>query len=132
MENKGFMRNTRQREVILEELARAKDHPTAAELHERVRAHLPRISLGTVYRNLDRLTQLGVVRRLELSGQEARFDADRTAHQHVRCSRCGRVDDLGGVSLEALDEMQGDLAGYRIDGYRLEFHGVCPSCRNCP
>ena len=66
-------RMTRQRRVILEEIRRTNSHPAADEIYERVRKRLPRISLGTVYRNLDVLCELGEIQRLELSGAMKRY-----------------------------------------------------------
>jgi len=68
------LRMTRQRRVILEELQSKNNHPSADELYERVRAHLPRISLGTVYRNLEVLCELGEIQKLGLSGPLKRYD----------------------------------------------------------
>lgn len=87
-------RMTRQRAVILEELRKTKSHPTADELYSIVRERLPRISLGTVYRNLDFLADSGEIRRLEAAGSTKRFDGDISWHQHVRCLRCGRIGDV--------------------------------------
>ena len=75
-------RKTRQRQVILEELQAVTSHPTAVELHELVRRRLPKVSLGTVYRNLDLLARMGVIEKLEHSGGEARFDANTAEHDH--------------------------------------------------
>ena len=74
MASDTFYRNTRQRRIILEELRGVKSHPTAVEIFERVRRRLPKISLGTVYRNLDLLTRLGMIQKLEWSAGEARFE----------------------------------------------------------
>lgn len=124
-----FQRNTRQRQVILEELQKLRSHPTATDLYQIVRGRLPRISLGTVYRNLELLTEMEVIQKLNLSGSEARFDGDRSDHYHVRCVRCERVDDV----LEAPDDLvkaeTKELDGYEILGCRLEFFGLCPQCR---
>src|SRR5574340_808335 len=89
-----FQRRTRQREVILEELQKVKSHPTAVGLHDLVRRRLPKISLGTVYRNLELLAKAGVIRKLETAGAEARFDGNAGQHHHIRCVGCGRVDDV--------------------------------------
>ena len=75
-------RMARQRAVILEELRKLKSHPTADELYSIVRERLPRISLGTVYRNLDFLADSGEIRRLEAAGSTKRFDGDISNHQH--------------------------------------------------
>lgn len=120
-------RNTPQRKVILEELSALQTHPTAAELFSIVREKLPRISLGTVYRNLEVLHQEGMVNKLELAGAETRFDAMVDPHLHIRCSECGRIDDLP-QSLLPVRQPE-DLQGYLVQGCRLEYFGVCPDCR---
>lgn len=122
-------RNTRQRRVVLEELNKLTSHPTAAELYDLTRARLPKISLGTVYRNLELLADNGIIRKLETVGAEARFDGNPERHYHVRCVRCGRVDDAHGVPANPLKREVKTLAGYQVLGFRLEFVGVCPGCR---
>ena len=126
-------RNTRQRKVILDELRKLTSHPTAVELYEFARRRLPKISLGTVYRNLEILTLEGTIRRLDSVGAEARFDGDITEHHHVRCVRCGAVGDVRGLpglpgEMTVTDTSQ--LGGYEILGYRLQFEGICPLCRD--
>ena len=128
MSNPQFQRNTRQRQVILEELRKVNSHPTAGELHEIVRRRLPKISLGTVYRNLELLAGMSVIQKLQIGG-ETRFDGDTRQHDHVRCVQCGRVEDIEGEPL-ALDEGRHHACrGYEIHGHRLELLGTCPACR---
>lgn len=121
-------RMTRQRAVILEELRKTKSHPTADELYSIVRERLPRISLGTVYRNLDFLADNGEIRRLEAAGSTKRFDGDISWHQHVRCIHCGRIGDV----MQPLDAPQ--VEGMRVEGFsviigsRIEFDGICAPC----
>jgi len=79
------LRITRQRRVILEELQRTKSHPTADELYRKVRRRLPRISLGTVYRNLELLSRSGLIRKLEIGGGKMRFDGIVEPHYHIHC-----------------------------------------------
>lgn len=122
-------RRTRQRQVILEELQKLTSHPTAVGLYEIVRRRLPRIRLGTVYRNLERLAEAGQVVKLQFGGGQAHFDGKLDHHDHVRCVRCGRVDDVYCAPL-ALPPAQGqEFGGYDIIGHRLEFFGLCPQCR---
>ena len=121
-------RNTRQRQVVLEELRKLTSHPTAGELHAIARSRLPKISLGTVYRNLELLADLGLIRKLETTGSEARFDGCTDSHYHVRCVRCGRLDDVHNVSADPLKGDVESLGGYKLLGYRLEFIGICPAC----
>ena len=122
-------RNTRQRQVILEELQKLTTHPSAATLHEIVRKRLPKVSLGTVYRNLDLLTRTGVIQKLNTSDTETRFDGNTDLHYHVCCARCGRVDDVHDVPVDLVDRGIGELQGFDILGHQLRFIGICPDCR---
>ncbi|MBD5416171.1 MAG: transcriptional repressor [Desulfovibrio sp.] len=120
-------RMTRQRAEILAELRKAKTHPTAEEIHAKVRRALPRISLGTVYRNLELLAQAGEILRFEGGGHGRRFDGDVSPHLHVRCVRCGRVADVcGPAPAPALEGLS--AAGFAILGARIELDGLCESC----
>lgn len=130
MSNTCDIRMTKQRRVILEELRMFHTHPTADEVYERVRTKLPHVSLGTVYRNLELLSRSGMIRKLEIGGQQMRFDGELEKHQHIRCIRCGRIDDLSGES--ALTECDRDIVretGYYLVERRVEFLGICPECR---
>jgi Fur family ferric uptake transcriptional regulator len=129
MSSRKIHRNTLQRQVILEVLRKQKTHPTAAALHVLVQKRLPKISLGTIYRNLEFLSQIGVIQKLMISSGEARFDATIEPHQHVRCISCGRIDDVAGPPLVIPPDTYQDVGGYQILGHRLEFFGICPECR---
>jgi len=123
------LRLSRQRQVIMEELSKVKSHPTALEIYEMVRQRLPRISLGTVYRNLDILSESGQILKLESAGTQRRYDATTDHHYHLRCLSCGRVYD---APLEPLDSINKLLLGcndFCIIGHRLEFLGYCSHCR---
>ena len=126
--NQG-LRETKQRTVILDELRQTTSHPTADELYRHVQRRLPRISLGTVYRNLDLLSEQGIVKKLDQAGTQRRFDADLADHHHIRCTGCGRIDDLAGRPPCCLEEAFKNTHGYRITGHRLELTGLCPKCR---
>ena len=127
MENTKQQRNTRQRQVVLDELRKVSSHPTAGELFEIVRVQLPKISLGTVYRNLEVLAQAGKIRKIELGGGETRFDGDTRPRYHVRCTNCGQLEDVHTPTLELnCDELR--EKGYEVLGHRLEFVAVCPKC----
>ncbi|MCF8031640.1 MAG: transcriptional repressor [Desulfarculaceae bacterium] len=129
MEAPGKLRMTTQRQVIMEELQSVKSHPTAGELCQMVRRRLPRISLGTVYRNLDILSRAGFIQKLDVAGQEMRFDGNTMNHYHLRCLECGRVFD---VEMDLLDEVEERLAresGFEVLGHRLEFVGRCEACQ---
>lgn len=120
---------TRQREVIIQELKKLRSHPTADELYARVQRRLPKISLGTVYRNLEVLSRFGLIQKIELTGKKKRFDGNPEEHCHIRCVRCGRVDDVPvKPDLSVPDTIRRKLQ-YEIIGHRLEFVGYCPRCR---
>lgn len=119
---------TRQRKVILEELRNLRNHPTADEVYDVVRKRIPRISLGTVYRNLEILSELGEIKKLEFGGTVKRFDGDPEDHYHIRCSLCDRVDNAPMPHLENIEDRINLETDYRIIGHRLEFFGLCPEC----
>jgi len=116
--------------VILEELTKVTSHPTADEIYEMVRKKLPRISLGTIYRNLEILSECGLISKMEIGGIQKRFDATTENHYHIRCTVCGRVDDIDGEVFENIADRFKDLNGYKVVDHRLELVGICPSCRN--
>ncbi len=123
------LRMTNQREIILRELIKSKRHLAADELYDIVKKIMPRISLATVYRNLEILSEAGLIRKLEISGRQKRFDYDPSEHDHVYCIVCHRVDNLE-ISHKGLSAAEfGAVAGYSITGYRLEIVGVCPECQ---
>ena len=122
------MRMTIKRKVILEVLGNSRSHLTADELFEKVRKCIPRISLGTVYRNLEMLTQNGLVNVLE-GGTQRRYDAIRDFHYHIRCIKCGRVDDAPVETVSQLEETLQKRTLYVVLGHRLEFMGICPHCK---
>ena len=128
MISNDFHRNTRQRRIILEELQKLKTHPTAAGLYAIVRRKMPKISLGTVYRNLEFLSKKGMILKLDFGSDEARYDATVENHDHLRCVCCGRVEDAPGPPLKISAGGKEDWSDYKILGHRLEFFGVCQKC----
>jgi len=122
------LRMTRQRRVILEELRKVNTHPSADEIYEIVRKRLPRISLGTVYRNLEILSEYGDIQKLEPGCSLKRFDGNPTEHCHIRCVYCDRIADAPMASDLEIDLARVDSTDFDIIGHRLEFLGVCPTC----
>ena len=125
---KKIMRLTSQRKVILEELRKVTSHPTATEIYDMVREKLPRISLGTVYRNLELLSNSEVIQKLDFGEAQKRFDGNPDPHYHITCSKCGRVDDIHIPLHRELEGKAADYSGYEIHGHHVEFHGICPKC----
>ena len=128
MQKQSNLRMTRQRKVILEELRKVNTHPSADELYEMVRRRLPRISLGTVYRNLEILSESGNIQKLEPGCSLKRFDGNPSEHCHIRCVSCDRVvDALMAPDLE-INLEQVSSTDFKIIGHRLEYLGLCPQC----
>jgi len=123
------IRMTQQRQVILEELCKVTNHPTADEMYHMIRKIMPKISLGTVYRNLEILSELGMVLKLDVGGTQKRFDANVENHYHARCKKCGSVSDVHMPVSEDV-EAEGQLCtDFKIERHSLEFVGVCADCQ---
>ncbi len=123
----GF-RLSKQRKVILEELRKVTSHPTADEVYDMVREIIPRISLGTVYRNLEFLSSQGLVLKLGGPGTQKRFDGNPKPHPHIRCSVCSKIEDvMCEVDVPALPEEY--TRGFDIHNCNVEFVGICPKCK---
>ncbi len=119
-------RMTKQRAVILEALKSATSHPTADEIYGIVRKKLPRISLGTVYRNLELLSSCGEILRLDRAGVQKRFDGNTHPHLHVRCEICGKVADVHMPPPSGV--FPGTVPGFSVHSVEVEFIGICDGC----
>lgn len=128
--NHHSLRITKQRQIILDELCSVTSHPTADVLYQMVRKRLPKISLGTVYRNLEIMSACGIIQKLDIGGTQKRFDGAPHVHYHVRCSQCGRVDDLDLPPDFNVEKAAGKLTSFKILRHRLEFTGICPGCQS--
>lgn len=120
---------TQQRTVILEELRSVTTHPSADEVYAMVRKRLPRVSLGTIYRNLEILSASGEIQRLDSGSSLKRFDGRADRHYHIRCQRCDRLADIFFEMDLNLDVSAGSFTDFSIVGHKLEFVGVCPDCQ---
>jgi Fur family ferric uptake transcriptional regulator len=128
MEEQPRFRMTSQRQVILEYLQEHKDHPTADEVFRMVRRDLPRISLATVYRNLETLAEAGLIRRYGGYGQR-RYEGNADRHYHVRCLGCGRLEDAPLERIASLEQDARKHSRFLITGHHIEFEGLCPDCQ---
>lgn len=123
------LKYSRQREAIKSFLMTRKDHPTADVVYTNVREQFPNISLGTVYRNLTLLADLGEIARLHVGDGVDHFDGDTSPHYHFVCTCCGSVIDLDAPALKALDALEGtDMDGHRIERHIAYFYGTCRDC----
>lgn len=123
------MRNTRQRQVVLDIVRNTDAHPTADWVYEQARKVIPNISLGTVYRLLGRLQEEGAVVQIETGSRKSRFDGRPGPHQHVVCECCGTIADVPDLIDSAANERIEQITGFRVNAHRVEWLGVCPRCQ---
>ncbi len=122
--------DTVHRKAVLSVLDEARWHLTADEVYEEVKKTLPRISKGTVYRNLRILRDRGDIAALELSGALTRFEGRREPHYHFVCESCGCVFDLDEPVDHELNARVEKKSGFRIAYHHLEFRGRCSGCES--
>jgi Fur family ferric uptake transcriptional regulator len=126
--NKQMQRLTQQRKIILEELQKVYTHPTAEEIYEMVRARLPRISLATVYRNLEALEEAGLVLKLQAKNNgKARYDGDVKRHCHLVCKGCSKVIDIFDCQIQVSSKEIKEHNFFVISDH-LEIPGFCQKC----
>ena len=121
------LKHSKQREAILAELRSRKDHPTAEDLYFTLKAEMPNLSLGTVYRNLNMLASDGVILKISFEGAD-RYDGNKELHYHSRCFECGRVTDVDMPPINDINSKAQAYAKGRIDTHELIFSGVCNEC----
>ncbi len=120
-------RLTKQRAAVLRALGDGK-HLSAETILERVRAEMPGVSLGTIYRTLDILREIGLVQIVSVGGSAARYEAALEKHHHLLCNECR---ELTNVKAEGLDNLVHEIAareGFRDAGFTLTIVGGCASC----
>ena len=122
-------RNTVQRQIIQDALRTLANHPTADEVYDAVHEEHPSVGRATVSRTLGRLADEGEIGRVRINNGADRFDHQSFAHYHVRCTSCGRVDDVMIPLLDNVDKAAEKASGYKITSHSLQFDGICPACQ---
>ncbi|HHU62161.1 MAG: transcriptional repressor [Bacillota bacterium] len=128
MKPKGFVRKTKQREVILDVLRNTTCHPTADWVYQEVRKQMPHVSLGTIYRNLKTLSEHGEIQELCFGSTHSRFDANAHQHYHFVCEKCDIIEDIHMSAMDELEQKAEQMGDFKIRGHRLEFYGLCAQC----
>lgn len=117
------MKTTKQKEAILAAVCTMRTHPTADEIYDKLRKEFPRISLGTVYRNLNTFAANGDIRKVSIPGTGDRFDYRIDQHAHLVCEKCEGIFDVDvDVKIKLLDE------NIIANEYSLILYGVCQQC----
>lgn len=125
--SRGQSRNTKQLELIWRAIKDDSSHPTADQIYDRVRKKLSHISLGTVYRNLQKLVTDDKLQVLML-GRAQHFDPLVERHQHVICESCDRVFDVMVDRQREIKPAKLPHEGFKVTSHQLAFYGVCKHC----
>jgi len=119
---------TRQRLAVFEFLDQVTHHPTAEEVFRSVRQRVPKISLATVYKNLESLVACGAATKFTYGDGAARYDIRTDHHYHTRCLKCGQVSDMDAVGGDEWLKGIRPTGGFKVQDYRLELLGHCKKC----
>lgn len=122
------LKYSRQREAIKEYLAHTREHPTADTVYMSIREDFPNISLGTVYRNLNLLVDMGDIIKIPSADGGDRFDGDASPHYHFFCASCGKVIDLNLNNIDQIIQIASEQFDGIIESHETIFHGKCPDC----
>lgn len=126
------MNYSRQRELIYNALMNTQSHPTAETIYKQLRVDVPKLSLATVYRNLNQLCDLGSARRLRINGSPDRYDGVVKPHYHFCCEHCGDVCDVT-ISESVINSLLSSEMGHSPTYCDVIFYGSCLKCKseNC-
>lgn len=127
MSDRPRTRETRQRQLVLEFVREATSHPTADWIFEQVKELVPKISLGTVYRNLAVLKEEGLIREIHGIERKAHYESTEDPHGHFICSGCGEIRDVHAMPPLPWHTFK-ELVGCEVDEQRIEFVGTCAAC----
>jgi Fur family transcriptional regulator, peroxide stress response regulator len=128
--NKNKYKKSRQRTRILEILKKTTSHPTANWIYDRLKKEFPRLSMGTVYRNLTILQEQGFVKRIENGSTFDRFDANTAPHYHFICEKCGMIYDVSIELSEEINNKAAQATSFLITHHKIDFYGMCSHCQH--
>lgn len=122
-------KNSRQREAIRTALMNCTSHPSAEDVYQMLKGSYPNISLGTVYRNLNLLTEMGEIMKVPGTIGSDRFDGNTSNHVHFFCKNCDAIIDLHEVNEDPLiDNQAQNCFNGKIEGHITSYYGICPEC----
>ncbi len=122
------MKFSKQREMILNQVKMFPVHPTADQVYTALKADNPNLSLGTVYRNLNLLSEMGELLKIRIADGSDRFDGRTDCHYHMVCDKCSRVFDVELSELDGLNETVSQKYGHKLTLVTLNLNGVCCEC----
>ena len=119
---------SRQRQMIYEQVKNHPVHPTADEVYTALKKDCPNLSLGTVYRNLNLLSDMGMLMKIHVGGDKDRFDGQTAPHCHFFCEKCGRVFDVESEDIRGIEKRVLERDGHTVTGIEINLRGVCRNC----
>ncbi|MDP9727955.1 Fur family transcriptional regulator [Alicyclobacillus tolerans] len=120
---------TEPRRVILEVIRNATDHPTAADIMEKLAQEGNRFAYATVYNSLKYLTDHGLIQELNIGNGVTRYDGRLENHHHFICEQCGSISEIATpLPSDWLSQLESQT-GFQIDKMNIHFTGLCSSCR---
>ena len=122
------MNFSRQREIIYNQVMNFPTHPTAEEVYTALKQENPNLSLGTVYRNLNQLSEAGMLLKIPIADGSDRFDGRTDRHYHMICEKCSRVFDVELDCLDTIPQTVMESEGHRITRVTLNLKGICAEC----
>ena len=126
-----IMKFSKQREMILNQVLNYPIHPTADQVYTALKTDNPNLSLGTVYRNLNLLSEMGMLMKIRIADGSDRFDGRTDDHYHMVCERCSKVYDMELDTMKALKSCVSDKYGHALTEITLTLKGVCAACTSC-
>lgn len=123
------MKYSKQREMIYENVMNSCNHPTAEMVYSKIKEKMPKISLGTVYRNLNILASEGLIKKIIIPDNSDRFDKTLDDHYHMYCQNCYNVVDISLDELNNINNIVSKKTGYKILSNNIIFYGLCHNCK---
>ncbi len=120
---------TYQRLAIYQALLDSKDHPSAEEVYQQVRRRFPMVSLGTVYKTLERFHEVKLIQRVSPVTDVARYEAKKSAHHHLICLECQTIVDFEDPTLDEKIQLP-EESGFQVLQRQVVLQGLCPQCRH--
>lgn len=126
--HKQSTRITTQQQAVFAAIKKSDGHSTAEQVYAQVSKAMPRVSLATVYRNLEKLADSNLIGRVTIGGIYY-FELETKAHYHAVCQSCGRLDNLEVPPTGDIEEHFSRHTTYKLTGHHLVLYGICPRCQ---
>lgn len=120
---------TPQRLAVYDMLSHTTEHPTAEMIYQKVKEQYPTMSFATVYKSVEIFSKLGVIQVLNTGEDSFRYDAKTSEHPHIKCTKCGRVNDVSHLDARAVESLVENETGFKVNGQQFYFYGICPDCQ---